>query len=159
MTRRERAYDLMKMGQADLVDAFEKADGKGIFEPYTWERPGGGGGTAMTLANGNVFEKAGVNVSAVHGERVPDSLAKAHPGTEGKPYFATGISMVLHPQNPYVPAFHANYRYFEIGDNELWWFGGGADMTPNYAFEEDIRHFIARSKSSANATLKPTTQQ
>ena len=145
MTRRERAYALMQAGQVDLVGAFEKADSKATFQPYTWERPGGGGGTAMTLTDGGVFEKAGVNVSAVHGARVPDSLAGAHPGTEGKPFFATGISMVLHPQNPYVPAFHANYRYFEIGEegeqNDIWWFGGGADMTPSYAFEEDIGHF------------------
>ena len=146
MTRRERAYALMQAGQTDLTKAFEKADGKAKFEPYTWERPGGGGGTAMTLTGGDTFEKAGVNVSAVHGERVPDSLSKTHPGTEDKPYFATGISMVLHPQNPYVPAFHANYRYFEVGDNELWWFGGGADMTPSYAFEEDIRHFHSTLK-------------
>ena len=150
-SRREQVVALMAQGQAQLVAAFEATDGTGRFETHRWERPGGGGGTARILENGEVFERAGVNVSAVHGERVPPSLARQHPGTEGKPFFATGISMVLHPQNPYVPAFHANYRYFEVTETspqeagaaapELWWFGGGADMTPNYAFEDDIRHF------------------
>jgi coproporphyrinogen III oxidase len=85
-----------------------------------------------------------VNVSAVYGDAVPPSLARQHPGTEGKPFFATGLSMVLHPQNPYVPAFHANYRYFEVGTSDasdLWWFGGGADLTPAYPFEEDVVYF------------------
>ena len=131
----------MQEGQKELVNRFEALDGAARFEPYSWERPGGGGGTAMTLSGGAVFEKAGINVSAVHGERVPPSLARQHPGTEGKPFFATGISMVFHPLNPYVPAFHANYRYFEVGESDVWWFGGGADMTPNYAFKEDIIHF------------------
>ena len=154
MTRKEQVHDLMRAGQRKLVSAFERLDGGASFEPYTWERPGGGGGTAMALRSGDVFEKAGVNVSAVHGAQVPASLAKQHPGTQGQPYFATGISLVLHPQNPYVPAFHANYRYFEIGADELtpevWWFGGGADMTPSYAFEEDIRHFHRTLKAQCD---------
>ena len=139
--RRDRVYALMQAGQGKLITAFEELDGEGKFSAYTWERPGGGGGTARVLEHGGVFERAGVNVSAVHGTRVPPSLVKAHPDAAGKPFFATGISMVLHPVNPYVPAFHANYRYFEVGDGDLWWFGGGADMTPNYAFEDDISYF------------------
>ena len=110
-----------------------------------WERPDGGGGTAKVLEGGRVLERAGVNTSAVHGDAVPPSLAAQHPGTEGKPFFATGLSMVFHPRNPYAPAFHANYRYFEVGEaggeNNVWWFGGGADMTPSYPFEEDAVHF------------------
>ena len=145
MTRRKHVYQVMQEGQAKLVKAFEEADSRGEFTPHTWERPGGGGGTAMALQGGAVFEKAGVNVSAVQGEQVPPSLAAQHPGTAGKPWFATGISLVLHPQNPYVPAFHANYRYFEVGaegeTSDVWWFGGGADMTPSYGFEKDIIHF------------------
>jgi coproporphyrinogen III oxidase len=140
MTKKDRVYELMKDGQASLVAAFE-ALGEGEFNVHTWERPGGGGGTARVLERGTSFERAGVNVSAVFGDKVPESLAKQHVGIAGKPYFATGISMVLHPVNPYVPSFHANYRYFEVGDSDIWWFGGGADLTPNYAFEEDIRHF------------------
>lgn len=140
----------MAAAQAELIAAFEKVDGQGSFRSHRWERPGGGGGHARVLEGGRVFERAGVNFSAVMGERVPESLARQHPGTEGKPFFATGVSMVLHPQNPYVPAFHANYRYFEIGEGELFWFGGGADMTPNYPFEEDIRHFHATLKAQCD---------
>ena len=164
---RVRVYTLMKEGQAKLVRAFEEIDGTGKFTPHTWERPGGGGGTAMALATGAVFEKAGVNVSAVYGEQVPASLANQHPGTEGKPWFATGISLVLHPKNPFVPAFHANYRYFEVGaedeKSDVWWFGGGADMTPSYGFEEDIVHFHRTLKAQCDrhsqadyATFKKT---
>lgn len=136
----------MRAGQTALVAAFEDIDAQGAFKSHSWERPGGGGGTARVLEGGAVFERAGVNVSAVYGAEVPASLAKQHPGTEGKPYFATGISMVLHPVNPYVPAFHANYRYFEVSEETdaaptIWWFGGGADMTPNYLWEEDAVHF------------------
>jgi coproporphyrinogen III oxidase len=111
----------------------------GRFEQKTWERPGGGGGAARVLSDGAVFEKAGVNTSAVYGEQTPPSLWQAHPRTEGQPYFASGISMVLHPRNPYAPAFHANFRYFESGGER--WFGGGMDMTPSYGFDEDARHF------------------
>jgi coproporphyrinogen III oxidase len=110
------------------------------------------------LGGGAVFERAGVNFSAVHGDRVPASLAKQHPEAEGQAFFATGVSMVLHPQSPYVPAFHANYRYFEISSpskvaskgKELFWFGGGADMTPNYPDEADIRHFHQTLKAQCD---------
>lgn len=137
--RRDTVVELMRTGQADLCAAFEGRDGAARFVSETWERPGGGGGTARVLTNGGVFERAGVNVSAVHGTTTPPSVWQRRPATQGHPYFATGISMVLHPRNPYVPAFHANFRYFEAGDD--WWFGGGMDMTPSYGFEEDARHF------------------
>lgn len=140
MSRRDTVYELMQAGQNKLISSFE-ALGEGEFKTHTWQRPGGGGGNARVLERGSTFERAGVNVSAVYGEKVPESLAAQHEGTRGKPYFATGISMVLHPVNPFVPSFHANYRYFEVGDSDVWWFGGGADLTPNYAFEEDIIHF------------------
>jgi coproporphyrinogen III oxidase len=140
-SNRDRVIQIMREGQKNLVTAFETIEGKAKFQPHTWQHHSGGGGTAMVLEKGGVFEKAGVNTSATYGAKVPASLAKQHPGIEGKPYFATGISMVLHPQNPYVPAFHANYRYFEAGESDVWWFGGGADMTPSYGFEEDAVHF------------------
>ncbi len=170
MTRRDRVYQVMQEGQVKLVAAFEKMDGGAKFVPHTWERPGGGGGRAMALQNGAVFEKAGVNVSAVQGDQVPPSLAAQHPGTAGKPWFATGVSLVLHPQNPYVPAFHANYRYFEVGaegeTSDVWWFGGGADMTPSYGFEEDIVHFHKTLQGQCNrhpqadyATFKKTCDE
>jgi coproporphyrinogen III oxidase len=146
MNRRKRVAEALRAGQRRLIEAFEEIDGHGSFRAHDWERPDGGGGWARILEGGRVFEKAGVNLSAVHGEKVPPSLARQHPGSEGKPFFATGVSLVLHPRNPFVPAFHANFRYFEVGSDtgeepEIWWFGGGADMTPNYPFEEDPRHF------------------
>ena len=82
-----------------------------------------------------------MNVSTVHGQAVPASLAKQHPGTVGRPYFATGLSLIAHAVNPYVPSFHANYRYFEVAEGAVWWFGGGADLTPSYGSEADARHF------------------
>ncbi len=131
--------DLMHDGQRRLCAAFEEIDNQGHFVAESWERPGGGGGTARVMTEGAVFERAGVNVSAVYGAEVPPSIWQHRPSTRGQPYFATGISLVLHPRNPYVPAFHANFRYFEAGED--WWFGGGMDLTPNYGFVEDARHF------------------
>jgi coproporphyrinogen III oxidase len=139
LSRRERVTAMVRQAQTAICSAFEELDGEKKFESSSWERPGGGGGTARVLTDGAVFERAGVNVSAVEGSEVPPSIWQLRPQTKGHPYFATGISMVVHPRNPYVPAFHANYRYFEAGDD--WWFGGGADMTPAYGFEEDARHF------------------
>jgi len=130
---------VMRAGQAQLCGAFEALDGSAHFGTKAWERPGGGGGTARALSDGAVFEKAGINTSAVYGARTPPALWQTHPGTKDQSYFAGGISLVLHPRNPYVPAFHANFRYFESGDEH--WFGGGMDMTPSYGFEEDARHF------------------
>jgi coproporphyrinogen III oxidase len=132
-------HDLMRDGQHRLCAAFEEIDNHGHFVAESWERPGGGGGTARVMTEGAVFERAGVNVSAVYGAEVPPSIWQHRPSTRGQPYFATGISMVLHPRNPYVPAFHANFRYFEAGED--WWFGGGMDLTPNYGFVEDAHHF------------------
>ena len=141
--RRGRVATLMRRSQAELVRAFEAVDGEAHFADHSWQRTGGGG--VRILEGGRVFERAGVNVSAVHGERVPPSLVRQHPAADGKSFFATGLSLVTHPRNPYVPAFHANLRYFEVGEAgqgpALWWFGGGADLTPSYPFERDVRHF------------------
>jgi coproporphyrinogen III oxidase len=149
---REQVYEVMRRIQNGLIAAFEAVEGEGASEAHpaagfseaAWQRPGGGGGTARVLTEGAVFERAGVNTSAVHGAEVPPSVWQDRPGTRGHPYFATGVSMVLHPRNPYVPAFHANMRYFEAGDD--WWFGGGMDMTPAYGFAEDARHFHTNLK-------------
>ena len=144
MSRREQVVEMLRAGQTRLISAFEALDDTTRFGSHSWERPGGGGGTARVLEEGAVLERAGINFSAVSGDAVPPSLAKTHPGSEGQPYFATGLSMVIHPRNPYAPAFHANYRYFEVGDEAaplMWWFGGGADLTPNYPFADDVQHF------------------
>lgn len=145
---RELVHTAVREAQAALIAAFEQVEDEGApfaglppgrFAASSWERPGGGGGTARVLTEGAVFERAGVNVSAVHGAETPSSVFQEKPDTQGHPYFATGVSMVLHPRNPYVPAFHANLRYFEAGPER--WFGGGMDMTPSYGFDEDARHF------------------
>ena len=127
----------MQQLQDTLCDAFEKVDGTARFREDPWQRPGGGGGRTRVLAEGTVFEKAGVNWSEVHGE-MNEALAGEVPG-EGRDFHATGVSMVLHTRNPMVPAFHANIRMISKGDAR--WVGGGADMTPYYPREEDAVHF------------------
>ncbi|HEX7040720.1 MAG TPA: oxygen-dependent coproporphyrinogen oxidase [Trueperaceae bacterium] len=144
-----RVVDLVRGAQGEIVARFEGLEERARFRPHTWERQGGGGGTAMVLQDGETFAKVGINVSAVHGAEVPASLAAVHPEAAGKPFFATGLSLIAHAVNPYVPSFHANYRYFEVGD--LWWFGGGADLTPNYGFEEDVRYFHGVLKAQCDA--------
>jgi coproporphyrinogen III oxidase len=129
--------------QDEICSALENVDGKATFIEELWQREGGGGGRTRVISGGAVFEKGGVNISEVHGV-LPDTMQQylkvPHPN-----FFACGISLVLHPENPFVPTVHANYRYFELYDSngevvDLW-FGGGADLTPYYLFEEDAIHF------------------
>lgn len=124
--------------QTRLVGVFEQYDGEGRFGEREWDRSGLGGGRARILENGAVFERAGINVSLVSGERAPDAIGDAD--LAGRPFQATGISMVVHPWNPYAPSFHANFRYFEV-DGAYWRFGGGMDLTPSYGFAGDAVHF------------------
>ncbi|MCB9892573.1 MAG: oxygen-dependent coproporphyrinogen oxidase [Planctomycetes bacterium] len=123
--------------QDRLCTAFEAIDGGARFREDTWEREGGGGGRSRVLEKGSVFEKAGVNVSEVHGT-FPDDLAASLPG-EGLQFFAAGVSLVVHPRSPMVPTVHMNVRRIERASGG--WFGGGADLTPYVLFEEDARHF------------------
>jgi coproporphyrinogen III oxidase len=123
--------------QARICDGLEAEDGSATFRSDRWQRPGGGGGLTRVLADGAVFEKAGVNTSAVHGELRPD-FAASLPG-DGTAFFATGISLVLHPKSPRVPTVHANFRCLRRGSAT--WFGGGADLTPYYPEREDVEHF------------------
>lgn len=125
--------------QERICDALERADGRARFRTDAWERPGGGGGVTRVLEEGDVFEKAGVNVSDVHGSVAP-ALARRL-GGEGEDFSAAGLSVVVHPRSPLVPTAHANVRFLRRG--EAGWFGGGADLTPCYLFEEDCRHFHA----------------
>ncbi|MGC3999177.1 MAG: oxygen-dependent coproporphyrinogen oxidase [Anaeromyxobacter sp.] len=125
--------------QAELCAALERLDGLGRFRSDAWERPGGGGGLSRVLEEGAVLEKAGVNVSEVWGE-VPPALASRVQGAGGT-FAAVGLSAVIHPQSPLVPTAHANIRFLHRGG--AGWFGGGADLTPHYLFEEDARHFHA----------------
>lgn len=138
--------------QDEICAAVENADGKAKFVEDKWERPGGGGGRTRVIENGKVFEKGGVNISTVHGE-MPDALQK-NMGTKGSHFFACGLSLVLHPENPFVPTVHANFRYFEMYDENHekidCWFGGGSDLTPYYLFEEDAKHFHQSQKDTAD---------
>jgi coproporphyrinogen III oxidase len=124
--------------QNRICGAIEEIDGTGRFVEDLWERPGGGGGRTRVIADGAIFEKGGVNTSAVHGQ-LPEKLA-ARMGVKEAGFFATGISLVLHPRSPRVPTVHANFRYFEQ-DNGDAWFGGGADLTPYIADARDGGHF------------------
>ncbi|XVU28183.1 coproporphyrinogen III oxidase [Actinoplanes sp. CA-054009] len=138
--RRDRVVELVRAGQEAFGAALEECDGVARLAPHRWDRPGGGGGEARILEEGRVFERAGVNVSAVHGDQAPPSIAAQHGVDPAAGYFATGLSIVVHPRNPHAPSFHANFRYFEMGD-DVWWFGGGADLTPSYGYDEDAAHF------------------
>jgi coproporphyrinogen III oxidase len=123
--------------QATIVAALEAADGEGRFALDEWRRPGGGGGVTRVLAEGARLEKAGVNVSRVHGA-VPPRMAARLPG-DGDDFSAVGLSLVIHPRNPWIPTTHANVRLLARGSKA--WFGGGADLTPYYLFDEDAAHF------------------
>jgi coproporphyrinogen III oxidase len=132
--------------QDELCGALERADGTGRFRQDDWERPGGGGGRTRVLEDGAVFEKAGVNTSRVYGE-LEEAFARRLQG-EGRQFFAVGISLVLHPRSPLVPTVHANFRYIRQGQKG--WFGGGADLTPYYLFEEDAAHFHRTLKAACD---------
>lgn len=123
--------------QREICEALERADGSSRFTEDAWERKGGGGGLSRVLAGGAVIEKAGVNVSFVHGT-LSKELAARMPGN-GPAFVATGVSLVVHPLSPLVPTSHMNVRFVRRGTTA--WFGGGADLTPYYLFEEDVRHF------------------
>jgi len=123
--------------QDEICRALERSDGEGRFREDLWVREGGGGGSTRILEGGAVFEKAGVNTSAVFGE-LSQSFAERLAG-EGREFFAAGISLVLHPAHPLVPTLHANLRFIVQGSKA--WFGGGTDLTPYYLFEEDAVHF------------------
>jgi coproporphyrinogen III oxidase len=133
--------------QDKICGAVEEADGGARFHEDKWSREGGGGGRTRVMEEGAVFEKAGVNFSAVEG-LMSEEFAKRIELGEGREFFATGVSLVLHPRNPYVPTVHANFRYLEKGDAR--WFGGGADMTPYYPFREDARHFHLAFKEACD---------
>ncbi|GAB4410387.1 MAG: oxygen-dependent coproporphyrinogen oxidase [Microscillaceae bacterium] len=124
--------------QNRICQALEEADGPGRFREDRWQRPGGGGGHTRILQGGRVIEKGGVNFSAVHGQ-LPEVLREKMQ-MEGRDFFASGVSIVLHPHNPHVPIIHMNIRYFEM-DAHQHWFGGGIDLTPHYVEPEQARHF------------------
>jgi len=137
--------------QDEICAALELCDGNAKFEEEKWEREGGGGGRTRIIQNGSIFEKGGVNFSAVHGQ-LPASIKKAL-NIEDDDFFATGISIVIHPNHPLVPIIHMNIRYFEMpssftdGRQPVRWFGGGIDLTPHYVIDADARYFHQYLKS------------
>lgn len=130
--------------QNDICAQLEAADGHGRFRQDVWERPGGGGGQTRVL-QGRKIEKGGVNFSAVYGQLTARAAQALQIGDD-RNFYATGVSIVLHPENPHVPIIHMNVRYFET-DGGRWWFGGGIDLTPHYVVEEDARWFHAQLKA------------
>ena len=132
--------------QDRICAAIESADGGARFREDLWQRNEGGGGRTRILAAGEVFEQAGIGFSKVSGTTLPPSATQHRPELAGRNWTATGVSLVFHPRNPYVPTTHMNVRFFEAqadGKEPVWWFGGGFDLTPFYPFDEDVRHWHA----------------
>ena len=145
-------YRYIENLQDTITSNLEKIDGKARFREDVWERLEGGGGRTRVIEKGNVFEKGGVNISAVHGA-LPKAM-QAYFKVGEVDFYACGLSLVLHPKNPFVPAVHANWRYFEMYDKKGvivdQWFGGGQDLTPYYLFEEDANHFHQTCKAACD---------
>ena len=147
---RAKFEKMCREAQIKITSAIEDIDGKGTFQEDAWVRANGGGGMSRVLSGGEVFEKAGVNLSVVYGSMPQEALAsatergvdraKGYKEGERVPFFACGLSSVMHPKNPHAPTMHFNYRYFET-DGGVWWFGGGTDITPSYINEDDMKHF------------------
>lgn len=136
--------------QDDIVNGLETVDGNS-FKRDQWDRPEGGGGISRVIEEGNVLERGGVNFSHVYGAGLPASATAARPELAGRSFQAMGVSLVLHPRNPYAPTVHMNVRFFEAtkaGAEPVWWFGGGMDLTPYYGFEEDAVHFHQTCKDA-----------
>ena len=137
--------------QDNICQTLELVDGKGHFEEDTWQRAEGGGGRSRVIKNGAVIEQGGVNFSHVNGEQLPASATASRPELAGRSFQAMGVSLVIHPHNPYVPTSHANVRFFiaeKPGEDPIWWFGGGVDLTPFYPFREDVQHWHSIAKKA-----------
>jgi len=138
--------------QESICSDLESLDGRAIFEIDRWTKEdGSGSGITSVICDGNVFEKGGVNFSIVEGNKMPKSASALRPELEGRKYTALGVSLVMHPENPYIPTVHANVRFFvaeESGKKPIWWFGGGFDLTPFYGFDEDVVHWHTTAKKA-----------
>lgn len=149
---KEKFYQYILQLQNTITATLEAVDGNAKFKEDIWERPEGGGGRTRVIENGTVFEKGGVNISAVHGH-LPEAMQKLF-NVNDVDFFACGLSLVIHPKNPMVPTVHANWRYFEMYDKNGIkvgsWFGGGQDLTPYYLFEEDAIHFHQVCKNACD---------
>jgi coproporphyrinogen III oxidase len=150
--------------QERIVSAVEAVDGQQFLRD-SWERPEGGGGISRLIEEGNVLERGGVGFSHVKGNSLPPSAAANRPEVAGHPWEAMGVSLVFHPRNPYAPTVHMNVRFFTTtgeGNQRVWWFGGGMDLTPYYGFEEDAQHFHQTCRNALQpfgAELHPRFKQ
>ena len=154
MITKEQIAERYRLIQDEICAALEQMDGGATFDQEVWERNGGGGGRTRILQNGNIIEKGGVNFSAVGGEL--SHVLKKSLNVDQDDFFATGVSIVIHPNHPLVPIIHMNIRYFEMpssvfGDKPLRWFGGGIDLTPHYIVEEDARFFHRQLKNCCDS--------
>ncbi|RUO81047.1 oxygen-dependent coproporphyrinogen oxidase [Idiomarina tyrosinivorans] len=140
--------------QDTICQQLQALDGKAQFAEENWQRPGGGGGRSRVIKQGGVFEQGGVGFSHVYGERMPASATAHRPELEGRDFNACGVSLVMHPENPYVPTVHMNVRFFiaeKEGEEPVWWFGGGFDLTPFYPFKEDVIFWHQQAKDALDA--------
>ncbi|MDH5631487.1 MAG: oxygen-dependent coproporphyrinogen oxidase [Gammaproteobacteria bacterium] len=143
----------LKSLQDNICAELEAEDGKAKFTEDAWQREEGGGGRTRVMTDGNVIEQGGVNFSHVHGTRLPPSATAKRPELAGRSFQATGVSLVIHPKNPYIPTSHANVRFFiaeKEGEDPIWWFGGGFDLTPYYPFEEDVVEWHRTAKTACD---------
>mgnify|MGYP001812636838 FL=1 len=149
----ERVNSYLQRLQKTITGELQQIDAGAKFETDTWQRDAGGGGRSMVLRDGAVFEQAGVNYSEVYGENLPASATAHRPELTGRQFRAMGVSLVIHPDNPYIPTSHANVRFFvaeKPGEAPIWWFGGGFDLTPYYGFEEDCKHWHQIAKQACD---------
>lgn len=143
---------LLKL-QDNICQTLELSDGKGAFIEDLWEREQGGGGRTRVMTQGAVIEQGGVNFSHVFGDQMPASATAARPELAGRQFQAMGVSLVIHPHNPYIPTSHANVRFFiatKEGEDPIWWFGGGFDLTPFFPFKEDVVHWHTVAKQACD---------
>lgn len=161
MNQTEKAISQFKVLQTCCCETFAGEDGEAEFRSDEWHYDNGGGGISRVIENGRIFEKGGVNFSHIMGDKLPASASATRSHIAGKPFEATGVSLVMHPQNPYVPTTHMNVRYFvaDLGsENPVWWFGGGFDLTPYYGFDEDCMDWHQAAKLACDK-LSPDAYQ
>lgn len=151
MSNLDLVKDYLTTLQDRICSELEQLDGAATFARDAWDRPGGGGGESRVMSGGRIFEQAGVGFSHVFGNEMPASATKHRPELAGKAFQAVGVSLVLHPENPYIPTTHANFRFFSAGEQHpVWWFGGGFDLTPYYPFRDDVVHWHLAAKAACD---------
>ena len=153
MIDKQAVKDYLLNLQDHICSGLQAEDGQALFQEDSWIREEGGGGRSRVITDGEVFEKGGVNFSHVHGTQLPPSATAARPELAGRSFEAMGVSLVMHPENPYIPTSHANVRFFiaeKPGEEPVWWFGGGYDLTPYYGNREDCKHWHQTAKAACD---------